>query len=268
MAKRAAATSEKETGQTTDVTTPDEAADEDLDAGAVIDESSEPERARDDGEHSDTDETADGSEASDPDEASGADATSNADDESDADADSAARDGGAPGRRGKRLIAVLGTATVLIGAFGVWATLAAHQLRSNAASANTALVDRPATTAVTRDITRTVDTIFSYSYADTARTRSAAQRALTGKAIKQYDVLFALVEKQAPKEKLILTTRVTDIGVELLTGNRARLLVFANQQDTRAGTSQTSYSGAMFAVNAVSQHGTWKIESIDTFTSP
>jgi Mce-associated membrane protein len=54
--------------------------------------------------------------------------------------------------------------------------------------------------------------------------------------------------------------------VELLAGGRARLLVFANQQDTRSGTGQTSYGGAMFAVTAVDQRGRWKIENINTFT--
>ncbi|HET7014949.1 MAG TPA: hypothetical protein VFI65_13625 [Streptosporangiaceae bacterium] len=170
----------------------------------------------------------------------------------------------------KRLFrpAVLGLATVIFGGFGVWATVAGHGLRATAATANTALVDRPATTSVERSVTRTIDTIFSYSYADVTKTRKAAQALLTGAAIKQYDQLFALVEQQAPKEKLVVVTKVSTVGVELLTGDRARILVFANQQDTRAGTGQASYSGAMFAVTAVNQAGHWKISNINTFTSP
>jgi Mce-associated membrane protein len=54
----------------------------------------------------------------------------------------------------------------------------------------------------------------------------------------------------------------------VLTGGRARVLVFANQQDTRAGTRQASYGGAMFAVTAVLRHGRWLIANIDTFTGP
>jgi len=163
---------------------------------------------------------------------------------------------------------VIGTAAVIFGGFGIWATVAAHGLRSTAASANTALVDRPATASVQRDITKAIDTIFSYSYADVARTRKAAQGLLTGAAIKQYDQLFALVEQEAPKEKLVVVTKVTRTGVELLTGDRARILVFANQQDTRAGTTQSSYSGAMFAVTAINRGGHWQISNINTFTSP
>ena len=137
------------------------------------------------------------------------------------------------GRRGLRIAAALGAATVVLGGFGVWATLHASSLRSNAAAqANTALTDGPATAAVRREISAGVNTIFSYNYADTAATRQAAQRVLTGPAVHQYNTLFALVTKNAPAQKLVVTTKVTNSGVELLNGNQARVLVFANQQDT------------------------------------
>jgi Mce-associated membrane protein len=185
--------------------------------------------------------------------------------------DQGAPDAGAqettPGRRRPwRAAAALGAATVVLGGFGAWATLHASSLRNSAAAQNTALTDGPATAAVRREISAAVNTIFSYSYANTAATRRAAQGLLTGPAVRQYNTLFALVTKNAPAQKLIVTTRVTNAGVELLTGHRARLLVFANQQDTRAGTSQTSYAGAMFAVTALQQGGRWKIENIDTFS--
>ncbi|HWF82366.1 MAG TPA: hypothetical protein VN695_17445 [Streptosporangiaceae bacterium] len=165
------------------------------------------------------------------------------------------------------LLVVLGVATVLVGGFGVWATVAAHTLRTAAASANTALVDRSATASVEQAVSGAVDEIFSYSYADVGKTRAAAQGLLTDAAIRQYDQLFALVERQAPKEKLVVATKVTNVGVELLNDGRARVLVFANQQDSRAGTSQTSYGGTMFAVTAVRRGGRWLIENIETFTS-
>ncbi|HUB41556.1 MAG TPA: hypothetical protein VMA72_22150 [Streptosporangiaceae bacterium] len=175
--------------------------------------------------------------------------------------------GASPGPRWRRVLPVaLGAATVVLGALGGWAAVTAHDLRASTASANDALVDVSSTRAVTRDVTSAVNTIFSYSYADTERTKAAAQRLLTGTAIRQYNQLYGLVQQEAPKEKLVVTTRVTRIGVELLTGGRARLLVFANEQDSRAGTKQASYGGAMFAVTAVSEHGRWLIESIDTFT--
>ncbi len=173
--------------------------------------------------------------------------------------------------RGRRPIAalILGAVTVILGGFGIWATVHASSLRAQSAQSaqqNTALIDPAATSAVRAQIDSAVQTIFSYSYANTGATRDAAQQLLTGAAIKQYDSLFALVRQQAPAEKLVVTTTVTNSGVELLTGDQARVLIFVNQQDTRAGTSQTSYGGAMLAVTAVFQAGRWKIENIDTFT--
>ena len=173
---------------------------------------------------------------------------------------------GAGRRRAWRAVAALGAATIVLGGFGVWATVHANSERSSAAAQNTALTDGPATAAVRREIAAAVNTIFSYNYANTAATKRAAQGLLTGPAVRQYMTLFALVTKNAPAQKLVVTTRVTNAGVEMLNGDRARLLVFANQQDTRAGTSQTSYAGAMFAVTALREGGRWKIENIDTFS--
>jgi len=161
---------------------------------------------------------------------------------------------------------ILGALTVLLGGFGIWATLHASTLRTQAAQENTAVIDPAATIAVRDQIDSAVRTIFSYNYADTGATRQAAQRLLTGAAIQQYNSLFALVQRDAPAEKLVVTTTVTNSGVELLNGNQARVLIFVNQQDTRSGTSQTTYGGAMLAVTAIHQAGRWKIENIDTFS--
>ena len=170
------------------------------------------------------------------------------------------------GRRQRRTPLLLGAAAAVLAAFAVLAGLQAHSLRGQTAARNVALTDRPATLALTRQITSAIDTVFSYNYADTAKTSTAAQALLTGQAIRQYDNLFALVRREAPAQHLVLTTTVTNVGAELLTGNRARVLVFANQRDTRGTTHQTSYAGAMFAVNAVRQAGRWRIDTIDTFT--
>jgi len=195
-----------------------------------------------------------------------AEATAVAEEPRPAEATAPAQKTGPGRRRSWRIAAALGAAAVLLGGFGVWATVHANSERSSAAEQNTALTDAPATAAVRGQIAAAVNTIFSYNYADTAATRRAAQGLLTGPAVRQYNSLFALVTKNAPAQKLVVTTRVTSAGVEMLNGDRARLLVFANQQDTRAGTSQTSYAGAMFAVTALRQGGRWKIENIDTFS--
>ncbi|HEX3492609.1 MAG TPA: hypothetical protein VHU92_24915 [Streptosporangiaceae bacterium] len=161
---------------------------------------------------------------------------------------------------------LLGGAAVVLAAFAVVAGIQAHNLRSQQSSRNTALTDAAASNQVQRQVDSVINAVFSYNYADTGATRTAAQRLLTGAAVREYDTLFKLVEADAPAQHLVLTTRVTDSGVELLEGDRARVLIFADQRDTRMTTHQTSYAGAMFAVNAVRQGGRWKIENIDTFT--
>ncbi|MDH6125063.1 hypothetical protein P3T39_002010 [Kitasatospora sp. GP82] len=88
-----------------------------------------------------------------------------------------------------------------------------------------------------------------------------------------------------PQQKPVLTTTVTDAGVAVIDGDRARLLIFADQRNTgtadngkpaadgtgqaKTGTDQskadTAYPPAMFAVDAIRQDGAWKIADIDTF---
>jgi Mce-associated membrane protein len=165
-----------------------------------------------------------------------------------------------------RLPALLGVITVLLGGFGAWASVQAHNERAANAQQNLALTNGAATSTVRHQVSSAIQAIFSYSYSDTAKTRRDAQNLLTGPAIRQYDQLFSLVQKDAPAQKLVVTTSVTNTGVEFLAGSRARVLIFANQQDSRAGTGQTSYAGAMFAVTAVLTGNTWKISNIDTFT--
>jgi len=169
------------------------------------------------------------------------------------------------GDRTRLRAAALVVAAAVLAAFAAWAGAQAASLRASQASQNVALSEATATSQATRQIASAISTIFSYSYSDPAATRRAAQRLLTGTAIRQYDSLFALVEQKAPAEKLVLTTQVTNIGVEFLTGGQARLLVFVDQQD-QAGSGRAVYSGAMLAVNAVWKAGRWLIEDIQTFT--
>jgi Mce-associated membrane protein len=172
-----------------------------------------------------------------------------------------------PGRSRHPLLlpACLGALAVVLGGLAVWFGLEASSATSGVDTSNTALTDPAATRQVTQQVTGAVNKIFSYNYADTAKTSQAAATLLTGKARQQYDTLFKLVRQDAPKEKLVLTTTVTNSGVEFLDSSRARLLIFADQRDTAGVAHKTTDAGAMFAVNAVNQGGRWKISSIDTF---
>lgn len=169
-----------------------------------------------------------------------------------------------------RLPIALAVLTVLLGGFAALAGTRAADLRSGPAAQNLALTDPVRTSEVKGTVSQAVNALFSYNYADPARTDTAAKSLLVGRAVQQYSTMLAQVHQQAPQQKLVLTTTVTDSGVELIDGDRARLLVFADQRNTStadtAKSAETTYAAAMFAVDAVRQDGTWKIANIDTFT--
>ncbi|MET8936211.1 hypothetical protein ABZX28_04230 [Streptomyces rubiginosohelvolus] len=178
---------------------------------------------------------------------------------------------GAPRARAARLRitlpAVLCALTVLLGAVAVWAFASASGLRDEPARQNTALTDIGRTSEVKGRISEAVGAVFSYDYASPARSDRAASTYLTGRAVQQHEDMLADVREQAPEQKLVLTTAVTESGVEFLDGDRARLLVFADQSNTRTGKDEeTTYAAAMFAVDAVRRGDTWLIAAIDTFT--
>ncbi|MEU5035885.1 hypothetical protein AB0G48_17255 [Streptomyces rubiginosohelvolus] len=178
---------------------------------------------------------------------------------------------GAPRARAARLRitlpAVLCALTVLLGAVAVWAFASASSLRDEPARQNTALTDIGRTSEVKGRISEAVGAVFSYDYASPARSDRAASTYLTGRAVQQHEDMLAGVREQAPEQKLVLTTTVTESGVEFLDGDRARLLVFADQSNTRTGKDEeTTYAAAMFAVDAVRRGDTWLIAAIDTFT--
>ncbi|WNI21164.1 hypothetical protein [Streptomyces sp. ITFR-16] len=166
-----------------------------------------------------------------------------------------------------RLPVVLCVLTVLLGAFAAWAFASADSLRDEPARRNSALTDISRTSEVKGQITEAVGAVFSYNYASPAKADAAVKSYLTGKAVRQHADMLAGVRAQAPRQKLVLTTTVSDSGVEMLDGDRARLLIFADQSNTRTGKSdETTYAAAMFAVDAVRKGGTWRISAIDTFT--
>jgi Mce-associated membrane protein len=169
-----------------------------------------------------------------------------------------------PERRSWLPALVLGVCAVVLVGLAVWFAHQAQQVRA-AAGTNTALTDNAATSEANGQVAAAVNTLFSYNYNDLDKTQQAARGVLTGKAVCQYDQLFAVVRQHAPQQRLVVTVTVTNSGVEMLTGHRARVLVFATQSDTSTTTKQTATAGAMFAVDALRQDGSWKVENIDTF---
>ncbi|HTU75002.1 MAG TPA: hypothetical protein VMG38_15920 [Trebonia sp.] len=173
-----------------------------------------------------------------------------------------------PARPALRLILLvtLAVTTLLSGGLAAWFGTEAGNLDRAPSAQNQALANPGETSKVTSQVTTAINALFSYNYASPGTTTKAAGQLLTGAAVKEYATLFAEVRQKAPKEKLVLTTRVSHVGVELLTPSSARVLVFATESDGSTGVSTPSTAAAMLAVNVILDGGSWKISGIDTFS--
>ncbi|MFJ4711967.1 hypothetical protein [Streptomyces sp. NPDC088785] len=171
----------------------------------------------------------------------------------------------------RRLLAALCLLTLLLGGFAGWAHARSHALTDTAAARNTALTDPARTSDVKGQAEKAVNALFSYDYANPATERKAASTLLTGKAVGQHRTLLAPVLAQAQKQKTVVTTTVTDSAVERIDGDRARVLVYADQSSTstaaKAKDAAGNYAGAMLAVDLVHRDGRWLVSAIDTFSS-
>ncbi|KEG42391.1 hypothetical protein AB0D90_00805 [Streptomyces althioticus] len=169
-------------------------------------------------------------------------------------------------------LAALCALTVLLGAFAGWAHAEAESLRAEPALSNTALTDVARTSEVKGQVAEAVDRLFSYDHADPAAFDKAAKDLLTGKAVDQHRDLFADVRERADARKAVITTAVTETAVERIDGDRARVLVYADQSSVataggKAAAQQDDgvYAAAMLAVDTVHRDGRWLITSLDTF---
>jgi Mce-associated membrane protein len=159
---------------------------------------------------------------------------------------------------------LLAAVTLVLGGLAAWFGAEAAALNGTPSAQNLALADPAETSQVTQQVTSAIGTLFSYDYAAPDPTTRAANRLLTGAAVREYAALFGQIHQQAAKQQLVITTTVSNAGVELLTPSTARVLVFAVESDRKANGTPSSY-GTMLAVNVVRDGGTWKIEGIDTF---
>ncbi|WP_031044809.1 hypothetical protein [Streptomyces sp. NRRL F-5650] len=187
-------------------------------------------------------------------------------------------------RRRPPLLVVLCALTVLLGGFAGWAHAKAEGLRSEPARSNTALTDLARTSEIKGQATKAVDRLFSYDHADPGALDKAAKELLTGKAVDQHRELLADVRERADAQKAVITTTVTESAVERLDGDRARVLVYADQssvatggkkratdEKSKAGAGEQDardegvYAAAMLAVDVVHRDGRWLVAALDTF---
>ncbi|MFF9042907.1 hypothetical protein [Streptomyces parvulus] len=181
-------------------------------------------------------------------------------------------------RRRPPALAVLCALTLLLGAFAGWAHAKAGALRDEPARSNTALTDLARTSEIKGQAAKAVDRLFSYDHADPAAFDKAARDLLTGKAVAQHRDLLADVRARADRQKAVITTTVTESAVERIDGDRARVLVYADQSSVattgktgKAGEGKAAaedegvYAAAMLAVDVVHRDGRWLVSALDTF---
>jgi Mce-associated membrane protein len=167
----------------------------------------------------------------------------------------------APLRR--RLALAVATVVAILGAgTAAFAGTKAHALRAGADPANRALVDQAATQSVVTQISRAVQTVYSYDYHELGRDHRAGKRVVTGPFAATYEKRFAGVQKKASKYKLTLAALVDDAGVRSLRDGKATVLVFVNQHATAGGGQQRVSRAAGLLVHARKVHGTWKIARV------
>lgn len=167
----------------------------------------------------------------------------------------------APVHRRVPAVALLAV-TVVATALALWSVVEAQGIRTGGAAANRALTDVATTEAVTTAVRRAVESAFSYDHGNTDRTREAAREVLIGRAVQQYDELYAQVKQQAQARRLVLTTAVRSIGVMELRGDRAVVLVFVDQQIVQTGDGAHTSGASQMSVSVVRSNGTWLIEDI------
>ncbi|GAA2598215.1 hypothetical protein SMC26_04745 [Actinomadura fulvescens] len=141
------------------------------------------------------------------------------------------------------------------------ATSWADRRNENSPAANRVLLDKAATDKAVAEVSSAITRILTYTYTDPAATQRAADRLLTGKAHTQYRQLFGQVIQLAPAQKLALTTRVVKAGAIKLTGDTAVVLVFLDQDTTRAGRKSGSTATAQLVVTARNSGG-WRISDL------
>lgn len=174
--------------------------------------------------------------------------------------------GGRPGSAGgprsllRRGPLALFAISLLLLAAGVTLLVLASGTGSTPAAANQAFTNAAETRQVTAAVSGDVAGIFSYNYTDLAATTNEAHQVLSGQAAAQYAELSTMLQSAA-SEKLIVSTKVTAIGVRTLTSDSATLLVFLRQNSTRAGTSAGS-AAAQVQITARLTGGRWLITGI------
>lgn len=133
-------------------------------------------------------------------------------------------------------------------------------------TSNRAVLDVAKTAQVKDQVSKAIETLFSYDFNNIKKTEDAASQLLATDQVKaSYNALMGQVKKLAPQQKVVVTCKVTRSAVIRLNGDLARVMLFIDQTSTRADTKQTAAGTAQMHVDAQLQGNTWKITDMDTY---
>jgi Mce-associated membrane protein len=168
-------------------------------------------------------------------------------------------------RRPVRVPVLVGTLVVLVG-LAVFFGVENAEVRGTPSAQNTALVDIGTTAQVSQEVTAALKTVYSFDYTRLDENEAAARAVITPAFADQFDQLFRQVRELAPQQQAVVTATVNLVGVQSIDGDTATLLVFLDQQATRAqsgGAPQQLAAAGRLVVTAQLVDGTWKIAAVD-----
>lgn len=175
-----------------------------------------------------------------------------------------------PGRLGfavlrARAVPLLACAFVLLTAAAVAFGVLGSRLYDTPSAANSALVDVGATAEVAGQLSDALETVYSFDYTRLDENERAARDAITPGFGAEFDRLFGQVREQAPQQQAVVSATVTLSAVKEITGDHAVMVVFVDQQATRAAAdpqSQQLAAAGRLTVVGERVDGRWKIASV------
>lgn len=170
--------------------------------------------------------------------------------------------------RSINLAIALAVVALVFAGLALWFRGEANSLTGGADGTNHAITDSAGTSEVQGKLTVAIEKTLSYNFTALDETAKAVKENLAGNAVCEYDKLFGQLKELAPAQKLVLTTKVRQLGVTRLDGDKADLLVFVDQSTTRTDQNQTTASGAQFGIRAEKIDGAWKITDFDMLDQP
>lgn len=153
---------------------------------------------------------------------------------------------------------------VVLTAGAVFFGIANAAVRGTPAAQNSALVDVGATAQATQQLGDAVKTVYSYDFARLDQNEAAARAVILPSFEAQYNQLFGQVRKLAPQQQAVVTATIATSAMREIDGDKAVLVMFLDQQVTRAQAGQPQQLAAAGRLTVTGQlvDGTWKISDV------